>query len=164
MKRLVYNKQTGQLSGFLPTSLSGEFIDSKMNIYCEVNGDEENIDQISEVKSLLIKYQYDNINKNTEDLITSGIVYQGVRFWTDDKAQQNYTALYVKRNDPEVQYPYTIWDGTGSVSLSDSSQMEDFCDKVMEHVQTQRVTGKQIRSTLETLTEVELLNFVDPRL
>ena len=105
----------------------------------------------------------ENIDLRTIELIDYGIEYKGVRFWTDQIAQQNYTGLYVKRDSPLITYPYTVWDGTGSVSISGSDEMDLFCSNVMAHVQTQRVYGKQLRDSLNEMTAEEVGQFEDPR-
>jgi len=163
IKRVIYDQSTGDINGMLATDITNEYINEQLELYCVVDGNETNITELSAAKPLLIDKQWDRINVKTEELINYGIVYKGVRFWTDQNAQQNYTGLYIKKDSPLVQYPYTIWDGTGSVSITGADQMDEFCSLVMIHVETQRVMGKTIRESLSGLTELELVNFVDPR-
>ncbi len=163
IKRVLYNSDTGDIDAFLPTTLSSEFVDADLQLYCSCNGDESNLTELSGAKTLLQSKVYDNINSRTAELIDYGIVYKDVRFWCNQEAQQNYTGLYVKKDSALVTYPYTVWDGTGSVSISASDEMDLFCSNVMTHVQTQRVYGRMLRDSLSGLTEVELINYEDPR-
>jgi len=163
IRRVQYDSDTGAISGFISTTLTGEYISDNLELYCSVDGSETNISELSGAQDLLEAIQWTNVNTKTEELINYGIEYEGVRFWTNQEAQQNYTGLYIKKDSPLVTYPYTIWDGTGSVEITGSNQMDEFCSLVMIHVQTERVTGKTIRESLSGLTSLELVNYVDPR-
>lgn len=162
IKRVIYNSETGSISGFLPTDIETEFCGDEGQLYCSVEGTETSVNDLSGAQELILAKTYEDINSKTEELINNGIEYKGTRFWCDQTAQQNYTGLWLKR-DSEVTYPYTIWDGTGSVQITGSDEMDVFCTNLMKHVETQRVTGKTIRDTVSGNTAVELLNFVDPR-
>jgi len=163
IKRIKYDKSTGDINAFLATSIVTDYINDELELYCEAAGTETNITELSGVKSLLVDKQWANVTSKTEELINYGFEYEGVRFWTNQEAQQNYTGLYIMKDSALVTYPYTIWDGTGYVDIQNVEQMEEFCSLVMEHVETARVTGKIIRETLSGMSELELVNFVDPR-
>ena len=163
IKRIMYDRE-GNINVFLPTSMTTEFVSDDLQLYCDCNGTESTLSEIPSLKGLLIQKHTEQINKKTEELINYGIVYRDVRFWCTQEAQQNFTGLYIQKDAPIITYPYTIWDGENAVDIVDSQEMETFCLLVMEHVQTQKIRGKRLRSDLSLLTEVELLHYTDPRL
>lgn len=163
IRRVIYDSDTGAISGFIATTVAEEYVSDNLELYCSVEETETNISELSGAQDLLEAKQWTNVNTKTEELINYGIEYEGVRFWTNQEAQQNYTGLYLKRDSDLVEYPYTIWDGTGSIEITGAAHMDTFCSLIMTHVQTQRVTGKTIRESLSGLTSLELVNYVDPR-
>jgi hypothetical protein len=108
-----------------------------------------------------LQTRYNEVTAKTEELITAGIEYQNVVFHCDLIAQQNFTVLFMQKN--ELSYPYEIWDGNNSVQIQDADEMSDFCLQVMAFVEASRQNGKVLRDSLASMTLEELRNFSDSR-
>jgi hypothetical protein len=105
--------------------------------------------------------RYNEVTSRTEELINAGTTYNGVLFHCDIIAQQNFTALYIKRNT--LSYPYTVWDGNNSVHIQDAAEMEAFYNAGMSFVESKRIEGKVLRDSLSSMTLQELRDFSDTR-
>ena len=110
----------------------------------------------------LYTLRYTEVTEKTSTLIDApGYVFRSVPFHTDIVAQMNFSGLFAVRAG--LTYPYTVWDGDGSIELADEADLTAFCMGVMAHIETARRTGKAVRDSLKSMTLEELLAFVDPR-
>lgn len=161
IKRVVYNRSNGQILKFLPTNKTTSYISNDFDLYVEVEGNEALLSNISGLKELLLEKVKTNINKKTEDLIDNGFEYQGINFRTDQIAQQNFTGLFNVKE--MLSYPYTIWDGDESLDVPSEAELANFCITVLQFVESKRQEGKALRDNLSSLSEINLINYVDPR-
>ena len=82
-------------------------------------------------------------------------------FHADLVAQMNFSGLFAVRAG--LTYPYAVWDGDGSVELTDEADLTAFCMGLMAHIETVRRTGKVVRDSLKDMNYQGLLDFADPR-
>jgi hypothetical protein len=108
-----------------------------------------------------LQTRYNEVTARTEELIDAGIEYQNVVFHCDLIAQQNFTVLFMQKN--ELSYPYEIWDGNNSVQIQNADEMSDFCLQIMAFVESIRHNGKVLRDSLASMTLEELRSFSDSR-
>jgi hypothetical protein len=107
-------------------------------------------------------WRYGEVTDKTSEIIDGpGYIYRSVPFHTDMVAQMNFSGLFAVRSG--LSYPYTVWDGDGSVELADEQDLTAFCMGVMAHIETVRRQGKAVRDSLKDMTLEQLLNFTDPR-
>lgn len=142
------------------------------------------------VRSVVYQTQYDNVTNLTEQIITTGsyryyvespteaggmtsylpaadqsiITDTYIDFSTDNVNQQNMHVVMTGMMAQMIPFPYSVWQGTKSLTLPTQADVAAFLTGFWRHIETVRRTGAAIRAALSLLSDEELKNFTDPRL
>lgn len=170
IKRIVLKNNndqiTTQIAAILPTNVSEEKIiinNIGKNIYLNVNGNETDISEISNFKPKYNSSLYLAINNKTDEILKTGFTWNNITFSLDQEHLSDYkdTVTYLKEGI--LQFPYEIkGDNNESIMLT-TGNIDSFFNTGLTYKETITREGWNIKNSLSGKTELELLNFVDPR-
>lgn len=180
IKRILLKGNTTDISAIFPTNSKEEsvtvstksLIDEKTgltetiytrNIYLDVAGNETNVSQIPTFKSEYIKALIKNINTLTDKKLKDGVIWNNVTFCLDKEHLDDYrdTVTFLKQG--VLQYPYTIKGQNNQYVELTAENVDSFFTTGLTYKETTYQEGWTITNTLTDKTELELINFVDPR-
>ena len=107
---------------------------------------------------ILDKKEY--INTNTDALILNGFVEYDVRWYLTAEVQINFIGL--ESNIDSLTFPYTMWAGDLSCEIT-KEQLQALCTDIMAFKTACLTSGKTLRDSLSSLSDEELVAFVDSR-
>lgn len=162
IKRVVFDKTTGNIVKFLPTSSTVETVtDSRRNYYFDVTKKETNINQITNFKSVLAAVLTVEIDTKTDSIIENDFTYNGVGFNLTLDNQFDYTMD--AQNAASLTYPYTVRCKTGDYQIQSAEEYVAYIQAGMIFKKTKLAEGWALKNALLNKTELEMVNWTETR-
>ena len=114
-------------------------------------------------KKLLLKEKLrDDVDAKTDCLIACGYEYQNIQFKMDLEHQMSYKSVYDFRQF--LTFPYTIKGvGENYLTFQNEAEMQTFTLYGLGWMQAVLQGGWEIKTSFETMTYQQLLDWTDPR-
>lgn len=157
---------TTNIAAMLSTTVTNETViltEAGRNIYLNITGTETNLSEIVTFKPEYIKALYTKINTKTDNFLKIGFTWNNILFSLDQEHLNDYrdTVNYLKAG--VLQYPYEIKGSNNQSTNLTADNIDSFFTTGLTYKETITKEGWTIKTSLSEKTELELLNFVDPR-